>query len=41
MHRVEGLKYREIAAELGITVSAVEKHVAKAALFLAAWVEGW
>lgn len=41
MHRVEGLKYREIAAELGITVSAVEKHVAKAALFLADWVEGW
>lgn len=41
MHRVEGMKYREIAAELGITVSAVEKHVAKAALFLAEWVEGW
>lgn len=41
MHRVEGLKYREIAAELGVTVSAVEKHVAKAALFLADWVEGW
>jgi RNA polymerase sigma factor (sigma-70 family) len=41
MHRVEGLKYREIAAELGVTVSAVEKHVAKAALFLAGWVEGW
>ncbi len=41
MHRVEGLKYREIAARLGITVSAVEKHVAKAALFLAEWIEGW
>lgn len=41
MHRVEGLKYRQIAVELGITVSAVEKHVAKAALFLAEWVEGW
>jgi len=41
MHRVEGLKYREIAAELNITVSAVEKHVAKAALFLADWTEGW
>lgn len=35
MHRVEQLKYREIATRLGITVSAVEKHVAKAALFLA------
>lgn len=34
MHRVEGLKYREIAERLGVTVSAVEKHVAKAALHL-------
>lgn len=41
MHRSEGLKYREIASELGITVSAVEKHVAKASLFLAEWTEGW
>lgn len=41
MHRIDGLKYREIAERLSITVSAVEKHVAKAALFLASWVEGW
>lgn len=41
MHRLDGLKYREIAEELGVTVSAVEKHVAKAALFLAGWIEGW
>lgn len=41
MHRVSGMKYREIAAQLGITVSAVEKHIAKAALFLTDWVEGW
>lgn len=41
MHRIEGMKYREIAAVLGITVSAVEKHVAKAMLFLAEWTEGW
>lgn len=34
MHRIDGLKYREIAARLGITVSAVEKHVAKAVLAL-------
>ena len=34
MHRAEGMKYREIAAQLGITVSAVEKHIAKAALHL-------
>jgi RNA polymerase sigma-70 factor (ECF subfamily) len=41
MHRLDELKYREIADRLGITVSAVEKHVAKAAFFLASWVEGW
>lgn len=41
MHRIDGLKYREIAERLGITVSAVEKQVAKASLFLAGWVEGW
>lgn len=34
MHRVEGLKYREIADRLGITISAVEKHIAKAAQHL-------
>jgi RNA polymerase sigma factor (sigma-70 family) len=40
MHRLDGLKYREIAARLGITVSAVEKHIAKASLFLVNKVEG-
>jgi len=41
MHKVEGMKLREIAAQLGITQSAVEKHVAKAVLFLTEWTEGW
>ena len=41
MHRLEGLKYREIAAKLGISQSSVEKHIAKAVLFLAEWTEGW
>ncbi|OCC23367.1 RNA polymerase subunit sigma-24 [Croceicoccus estronivorus] len=41
MHRIDGMKYREIAEEAGITVSAVEKHIAKAVLFLADWAEGW
>jgi RNA polymerase sigma factor (sigma-70 family) len=41
MHRIDGLKYREIASRLGVSQSAVEKHIAKAALFLAEWVEGW
>jgi RNA polymerase sigma factor (sigma-70 family) len=39
LHRVDGLKYREIAAQYDITVSAVEKHIAKATLFLVNWVE--
>jgi RNA polymerase sigma factor (sigma-70 family) len=41
MHRLNNLKYSEIASRLGISASAVEKHAAKAALFLAKWVEGW
>jgi RNA polymerase sigma factor (sigma-70 family) len=41
MHRLDGLKYREIAERLGISQSAVEKHIARAALFLTEWTEGW
>lgn len=41
MHKVEGLKLREVASALGITQSAVEKHVAKAVLFLTEWTDGW
>jgi RNA polymerase sigma-70 factor (ECF subfamily) len=41
MHRIQDMKYREIAQELGISQSAVEKHIARAALFLAEWTEGW
>jgi RNA polymerase sigma-70 factor (ECF subfamily) len=41
MHRLDNLKYREIADRLGISQSAVEKHIAKAALFLTEWTEGW
>lgn len=41
MHRLRGLKYREIAAHYGISQSAVEKHIAKAALFLAEWAQEW
>ena len=41
MHRLDGMKYREIASQLRITVSAVEKHVAKGTHFLTEWVEGW
>jgi len=41
MHRLNNLKYHEIASRLGISVSAVEKHIAKAVLFLTEWTEGW
>lgn len=39
MHRFTRAKYREIAQELGISVSAVEKHIAKASLALAESIE--
>lgn len=41
LHRLGELKYREIAERMGISQSAVEKHIAKAALFLTGWMEGW
>jgi len=41
MHRLDSLKYREIAERLSISQSAVEKHIARAALFLTEWMEGW
>lgn len=41
MHRLDRMKYREIADRLGISVSAVEKHIARASLFLAQWTKGW
>jgi len=41
MHRLDDMKYREIAEQLGISQSAVEKHIAKATLFLTEWAEGW
>jgi RNA polymerase sigma-70 factor (ECF subfamily) len=37
MHRLDGMKYREIAAALGISQSAVEKHIARAAADIADW----
>lgn len=38
LHRVKELKQREIADLLQISVSAVEKHLAKAAPFLLKWM---
>ena len=41
MHRFDGLTYGEIAARHAISVSAVEKHIAKAIAFLVRWSKGW
>jgi RNA polymerase sigma factor (sigma-70 family) len=41
MYRLEELKCREIARRIGISESAVEKHIAKAMFFLNKWSEGW
>jgi RNA polymerase sigma-70 factor (ECF subfamily) len=38
LHRSEGLSYVQIAAQLDISVSMVEKHVARAAFFLRDWM---
>lgn len=36
LHRLEGRRYREIAAQIGISVSAVEKHMVRAVQHLGA-----
>lgn len=40
-HRLDGMSYLEIAREQGVSVSAVEKHIAKAALAIARSMVGW
>jgi RNA polymerase sigma-70 factor (ECF subfamily) len=39
LNRVEGYSFPQIAAHLGITLSMVEKHAAKAVLFLTDWMD--
>jgi RNA polymerase sigma-70 factor (ECF subfamily) len=41
LHRVEEMKCKDIARHLGISHSAVEKHIAKALRFLTEWSQGW
>lgn len=38
-HRLDGVSYAEIAKSEGITVSAVEKQIAKAILLLTKWMD--
>jgi RNA polymerase sigma factor (sigma-70 family) len=40
-HRIDGLSYQEIARQHGLSISSVEKHVAKATLVITSWMEGW
>jgi len=40
-HRMDGLTYREIADQHGLSISTVEKHIAKATMQLITWMEGW
>jgi RNA polymerase sigma-70 factor (ECF subfamily) len=40
LHRLEGRRYREIGEQLGISISAVEKHMARAVLHLSTSLEG-
>jgi RNA polymerase sigma-70 factor (ECF subfamily) len=39
--RFGGMSYPEAAQRYGITVSAVEKQVAKATMLVTRWMEGW
>jgi RNA polymerase sigma factor (sigma-70 family) len=40
MHRIDGMSYSQIARSVGISVSAVEKHIARACLSIDAYVNG-
>ena len=41
MRRIDGLSFKEIALAEGLSVSAVEKKVARATLLLMKWMDGW
>lgn len=40
-HRVDGMTYQQIASRHRLSISTVEKHVAKATTQLTVWMEGW
>lgn len=39
--RVDGLTYKEVGKRHGMSTSTVEKYVARAALQITTWMEGW
>jgi len=41
LHRLEQVKYSELARRFAISESAVEKHVARATAFLMKWAKDW
>jgi RNA polymerase sigma factor (sigma-70 family) len=40
LHRLQGLSYAQIAASMGVSVSAIEKHIARAALLISDEMHG-
>ncbi|XHS77494.1 RNA polymerase sigma factor [Burkholderiaceae bacterium UC74_6] len=40
-YRLDGQTYKQIARDHGVTISTVEKHVARATMQLTTWMEGW
>jgi RNA polymerase sigma factor (sigma-70 family) len=40
-HRMHGLSYQQIARHHQLSVSTIEKHIAKAMLQVTSWMEGW
>ena len=40
-HRVDGMTYEAIAQVHGLSISTVEKHIAKATAQVTTWMEGW
>ena len=40
-HRLDGMSYQQIAQRHQLSISTVEKHVAKATMQVTGWMEGW
>jgi RNA polymerase sigma factor (sigma-70 family) len=40
-HRVDGMTYRQIAQRHQLSISTVEKHIARATMQVTSWMEGW